>query len=204
MIPAHHPSPDIMCGYAAGALEPGFGLVVAAHVEACSACRPQLAALQAASGAALGDLPETDLAPDALARVMERLEAPPAPAAYDARPFIERLPLKPKKWITPGVWVAPVDTPHAMGNRVYILSVAPGAPTARHEHSGAEFCTVLKGAYRDGLGLFQAGDFAAADNDVEHQPVVQGQGTCVCLFATEGRLKPKGVLGRLAFAYADV
>jgi putative transcriptional regulator len=62
----------------------------------------------------------------------------------------------------------------------------------------------LKGAYRDELGLFAAGDFAAAESDLNHQPVVEGAEACVCLFATEGRLKPQGLLGRLAFAYADV
>jgi putative transcriptional regulator len=85
-----------------------------------------------------------------------------------------------------------------------LLSVAAGGLTARHEHSGAEFCTVLKGAYRDELGVFAAGDFAAAESDLNHQPVVHGEETCVCLFATEGRLKAHGLLGRLAFAYAGV
>ena len=79
-----------------------------------------------------------------------------------------------------------------------------GGLTARHEHVGAEFCTVLKGAYRDELGVFAAGDFAAAYGEFNHQPVVHGEETCICLFATEGRLKAQGLLGRLAFAFADV
>jgi putative transcriptional regulator len=203
--PRHHPSDDMLATYAAGASEPGFGLVVGAHVEACAHCRAKVAAYEAASGAALSDLPQADVANDALARVMARLdETSPPPAALDTRPLLERLPLKPRKWIAPGVWVAGVKTPHAPNNRVYLLSVAPGMPTARHEHSGAEYCTVLKGAYRDELGLFATGDFAATDEEVNHQPVVQGNEHCVCLFATEGRLKPQGFLGRLAFAYADV
>lgn len=205
MSPRHHPSPDVLAAYAAGALEPGFGLVVGAHVEVCAACRANVLTYEAASGAALKDLPQTDVAPDALARVMAKLDQTPTRAPEsDARPLLQRLPLKPRKWITPGVWVAAVDTPHAPNNRVYLLSVKPGMPTARHEHSGAEFCTVLTGAYTDELGTFSAGDFAAADDDVNHKPVAQGAGDCVCLFATEGRLKPQGFLGRLAFAYADV
>jgi putative transcriptional regulator len=100
--------------------------------------------------------------------------------------------------------VAAVDTPHAPENRVYVLSVAKGGLTARHEHSGAEYCAVLKGAYRDELGTFAAGDFGAADSDLNHQPIVQGDEDCVCLFATEGRLKAQGWIGRLAFAFANV
>lgn len=205
MTPAHHPSDDILAAYAAGALDPGFGLVVGAHVEMCAACRRRLSAFEAASGEALAALPAAALAADAFAQTLSRLDAIQAPApVIDRRPLIERLPLAKKKWIAPGVWVSAVMTPHAKDNRVYVLHVGPGKPTARHTHAGAEFCTVLKGAYRDELGLFQAGDFAAADDALEHQPKVAGDEACVCLFATEGRLKAKGALGRLAFAYADV
>lgn len=205
MNPRHHPSADVLATYAAGACEPGFGLVVGAHVEVCPHCRAQVAGFEAASGGALSEIGQADIAGDALQRVMARIDAPAAPAPKpDARPLLDRLPLKPRKWIAPGVWAAAVDTPHAPGNRVYLLSVAAGMPTARHEHSGAEYCTVLKGAYRDELGLFAAGDFAATDTEVNHQPVVQGDEACICLFATEGRLKPQGLLGRLAFTLADV
>ena len=205
MSPRHHPSEDILTGYSAGALEPGFGLVVAAHVEVCAHCRARIGAFEAISGAALKALPRADVGENALANVMARLDAPVEPvAARDVRPFIERLPLKPKKWIAPGVWVAGVDTPRAPTDRVYLLSVASGGLTARHDHSGVEFCTVLSGAYRDELGVFAAGDFAAAENELNHQPIVEGDETCVCLFATEGRLKPQGLLGRIAFAYANV
>lgn len=205
MNPRHHPLPDILAAYAAGALAPGFGLVVGAHLERCAACCAQVRTLEAASGAALAALPEVKIADDALAQVMARLDAPVSAAAKpDPRPLLERLPLRPRRWVAPGVWVAAVDTPHAPEDRVYLLSVAPGMPTARHEHSGAEFCTVLKGAYEDELGVFSAGDFAAAEGDLNHQPRVVSQEDCVCLFATEGRLKAQGLIGRLAFAFADV
>ncbi len=204
MNPRHHPSADVLAAYAAGTHEPGFGLVVGAHVEACAECRARVRAFEATSGAALEQLPQADVGVDALAKVMARLDQPLAEAQPDTRPLLERLPLGRRKWIAPGVWVAAVKTPHARDNRVYLLSVAPGMPTARHEHTGAEFCTVLKGAFRDDSGLYAAGDFAATDEHVNHLPVVEGDEDCVCLFATEGRLKPQGLLGRLAFAYADV
>lgn len=203
MNPTHHPSDDILTAYAAGALEAGFGLVVGAHVEQCVHCRQRVGAMEAASGASLEGLQSAEVAPDALDQVMARLGERAAPTP-PRKPLLERLPLRPKKWVAPGVWVAAVDTPHAPNNRVYLLRVAAGAPTARHEHSGAEFCTVLTGAYRDELGLFSAGDFAAADGELNHQPMIQGDAACICLFATEGRLKPQGLIGRIAFALADV
>lgn len=205
MNPRHHPSPDILAAYASGTLAPGFGLVVGAHVETCAVCRAQVAACEAASGAALKALPLETVGDDALARVMSRIDAAPArEARVEAGPLLERLPLKPKRWVAPGVWVAAVDTPHAAEDRVYLLSVAPGMPTARHEHAGAEFCTVLRGAFRDEVGVFRAGDFAAAERDLNHQPVVEGDEPCICLFATEGRLKAKGLIGKVAFAFANV
>lgn len=201
----HHPSTEILTAYASGTLEPGFGLVAAAHVEVCAECRARISAFEATSGAALKSLPEAKVGADALTKVMSRLETQDSTSqTHDTRPLLDRLSLKPKKWIAPGVWVAAVNTPHARDNRVYLLSVAPGMPAARHGHSGAEFCTVLNGAFRDQVGLFEAGDFAAAYDDLEHLPVVEGDEACLCLFATEGRLKAQGVLGRLAFAYADV
>ena len=205
MSPRHHPSIEILTAYASGVLEPGFGLVVGAHLEACGHCRSQARALQAASGEALRQLPEMDLAEGALARAMSRLDEPAlAPAPADRREILHRLPLRAKRWVAPGVWVAAVDTPHAADNRVYVLRVGAGAATARHAHSGMEFCTVLKGAYRDEVGLFRAGDFAAAESDLNHRPVIEGDEECICLFATEGRLKPQGMLGQVAFAIANV
>ena len=213
MTPRHHPSADILAAYAAGVHEPGFGLVVGAHVETCADCRARVGSFEATSGAALSELPQAELGADALTKTLARLDAPldvpvdvrlAKPARLDARPLLERLPLKTKRWVAPGVWAAAVDTPHAPDNRVYVLSVAKGMVAARHTHSGAEYCTVLKGAYRDELGTFAAGDFAAAGDDLDHQPIVQGAEACVCLFATEGRLKAKDWIGRLAFSLANV
>jgi putative transcriptional regulator len=205
MTPRHHPDLEILAAYAAGALEPGFGLVVGAHVHACLECRRHVHVLETASGEALEDLTPVHMRDGALSSTLARLDQEPqAPVEADDRPMLARLPLKPRRWVAPGVWVAEVNTPHAVDNRVYVLSVPGGMTAARHGHSGAEFCTVLQGAYRDETGSYAAGDFVAADHDIEHQPIVEGAQSCICLFATEGRLKPKGVVGRIAFALANV
>ena len=81
MSPRHHPSAEILATYVAGAHEPGFGLVVGAHVETCAECRSRVAAFEATSGAALNELPHIDLGVEALARTMARLDAPAPKAA---------------------------------------------------------------------------------------------------------------------------
>jgi putative transcriptional regulator len=206
MTPRHHPSAEILAAYSSGLLEPGFGLVVGVHVQSCPECGRRVRAFETISGEALGSLPPVEVGADALSRTLARLdqEAPTPERSVASRPILDRLPLKSRRWVAPGVWVAPVDTPHSAENRVYVLSVPGGMKSAHHGHSGAEFCTVLQGAYRDESGVFAAGDFAASDRDAAHQPIVEGREPCVCLFATEGRLKPTGLLGRLAFALADV
>src|SRR5262245_32740655 len=142
--PRHHPAPDTLGSYASGALGAGFALVVAAHLESCQKCRRDVGALQASSGG-----PSVELAPDARESVTAKLDGAtpdfPAPAR---RSFLERLPLKAKRWVAPGVWVTAVDAPHAAkDDRVYLLSVQPGGATALHSHTGREFCTVLRGAF---------------------------------------------------------
>jgi putative transcriptional regulator len=122
----------------------------------------------------------------------------------DKRSFLQRLPVKKRKWVAPGAWVAAVETPHGESARVYLLNVQAGFPTAHHSHEGLEFCTVLKGAFRDQSGLYRAGDFAECADDYDHQPVVEPDADCLCLFATEAKLKPKGLISKLVFMYADV
>jgi putative transcriptional regulator len=102
------------------------------------------------------------------------------------------------------VWVAKIDTPHAHEDRVYLLSAAPGAVTARHSHAGLEYTQVLSGALRDDGVIYRAGDFTERDADHVHRPDAIGDEPCVCLFATQGRLTPTGLLGRVAFMLADV
>jgi len=205
MSPRHHPAPEILADYASGMLAPGFGLVIGAHLEQCGECRSKVASLEAASGAALADLPAAAVAPDALPRIMARLDgqAAPVPTA-DRRTFFERLPLKRQRWSAPGIWVAAVDTPHAPEDRVYVVSSAPRVRSALHSHSGIEFCTVLSGGFRDGRQTYWAGDFAATDPSITHRPIAIGSERCVCLFATEGRLAPRDWIGRIAFRLGNV
>jgi putative transcriptional regulator len=100
--------------------------------------------------------------------------------------------------------VAKVDTPCDRLDRVYLLSVASGVGTAEHSHTGIEFTQILSGALDDQGTIYRAGDFCEADAAQTHRPHVSGGEACVCLFATEGRLVPKGLIGRVAFALANV
>lgn len=66
-----------------------------------------------------------------------------------------------------------------------------------HGHTGTEFTQVLVGSVSEGSEHFLPGDLAEADADVEHQPVVDLDGECICLIAMEGRMRLRGLVGRM-------
>jgi putative transcriptional regulator len=206
---SHHPADAILADYAAGRMRPGFDLVVGAHLERCAHCRARVGLFEAAAGDLMQDLEPAELSDDALAHALARLERDPVretPASRPARPrrLHERLPLGRKLRLAPGVWVQPVDVPHERGDRVYLLRVGAGLQGLHHGHHGAEFTTVLEGALVDGEAVYGAGDFCETDADVVHQPKAGPDGPCLCLIATEGRIRPLDLIGRAVRAIANV
>lgn len=201
--PHHHPSIETLTAYAAGTQRAGFDVVTAAHLSVCAQCRDHVASLECIGGAALAGTDATALSEDALAETLKRLDAP-APALKPARSIEDLISAAKRRWVAPGVWVAKIDTPHAPEDRVYMLSAAPGAATAKHSHSGLEFTQVLSGSLRDDGVIYRPGDFTERDSSHVHQPDTVGDEPCVCLFATHGRLAPTGFIGRIAFALAGV
>ncbi|HRE45297.1 MAG TPA: ChrR family anti-sigma-E factor [Terricaulis sp.] len=200
--PTHHPSLETLTRYAAGTLRAGFDFVTAVHVSKCLHCREQVAALECVGGALLHETTGAPVQEDALARTLARLDEP---AFEPEAPSLEQLLSDVKRrWVAPGIWVAKVNTPHDKGDRVFILSAAPGAATALHAHHGDEYTQILSGVLGDGETRFRAGDFVERGPEHMHQPHTIGQQPCVCLFATRGRLKPADMIGRLAFMIADV
>jgi len=201
--PAHHPSAETLAAYAAGALRPGFDVVVAAHLSGCAHCRAELRILESLGGAVLASGEDAALSDDALARAMARLDTPEE-APQPQRTLQHLLASAKRRWVAPGVWVAKVDTPYDQNDRVYMLSATPGAATAMHTHAGLEFTQVLQGALDDDGVHLRAGDFCERSSEHTHKPTATGHEPCVCLFATQGRLTPTGIIGRIAFALADV
>ena len=75
----HHPSEDVLLGYATGRLAKGMSLVVEVHMGACAACRAEVEAFEAVGGALLDSLAPVEMEPDALARALARIETRPPP-----------------------------------------------------------------------------------------------------------------------------
>lgn len=207
----HHPSDETLLRYAAGTLEPGPRIVVAVHVGGCTVCADRIGEFEAVGGTLLEEIEPTEMEADALDRVMALVDADgdgrPKAAATPGRPRADvgiRLPevldacgIGPWRWIGPGVRWSRVTLPGDVDANVMLLKVAAGRKLPEHTHVGYEYTQVLKGAFSDARGRYGPGDLDEADDDVQHQPIVDEDGECICVAAVEGQTKLRGLFGRL-------
>jgi len=208
----HHPGDDLLLALAAGTLDGAQALVVSVHLEACGTCRARLGTLQAIGGALLDAGEPAALAPGALERALQRIDAPVearerVPAPQLPRPSLPegvRWPSSLRNcgistwhWMAPGMRWSRVTLPYASAGSLFLLRIAPGWNLARHGHSDLEFTQVLCGSFDDGRAVFGPGDFDVADEGVHHQPIVQAGSECVCLAFVGDRLRFDGWLASL-------
>jgi putative transcriptional regulator len=201
----HHPTEVVLAGYASGGLADGPSLVVSAHLDRCPACRARVGLFEEVGGALLADTEATAMEPDALALALARIERPvPAPKAVPPTPAppkgatlpsaLARRGVGSRRWIGPGVWVAPVRSNTADGWRTYLLRAPRGVAVPHHGHHGPEFTVVLQGAFIDAGVVYGPGDFAESGEELEHHPAVQGDQACLCLISGHGGLRATGLL----------
>lgn len=207
----HHAKDETLMRFAAGTLAAGPAIVVNAHLAGCSACRDRVAEYEALGGALLHDIEPTPLSATALTDMLaliddeEGIDAPVAPASH-LPVEIEgtRLPdalrgcdIGRWRWIGPGMKMSRVGVPHDPDANLILLKIGPGRALPDHGHVGTEFTYVISGSFTDTFGTFRPGDLAEMDEDVEHQPIVDRDGDCICLAAMEGKMRFKGVIGRM-------
>lgn len=207
----HHPSDDTLFRYANGSLEPGPRIIVAVHAGGCATCASRISEFEAVGGSLMHDIEPDDMEPSALDHVMAKIEIDEA--ARDrlaARPRLPRadvgirLPqvlddcgIGPWRWIGPGVRWSRVTLPGDDNANVMLLKVTAGRKLPEHTHTGYEYTHVLKGSFSDARGRYGPGDLDEADDDVQHQPIVDKDGECICIAALEGQMKLRGFFGRL-------
>ncbi len=213
----HHPTDALLIGYATGALPEAFDLVVATHISMCDDCRAKLAAYEALGGAVLDEAEGVALSDDCLAATLRLISDSPSEPAPSAAPRPRRRGIFPApladyvgggeeavKWRPAGMGVRQAILPTAKDARVRLLSIPPGAAIPDHGHRGLELTLVLKGAFRDDGVIYRPGDVEVADETTEHTPVAEPGETCICLAATDARLKFSGLLPRLAQPFVGI
>lgn len=193
--------------YAAGNLPEAFGLVVATHLSMCDECRAQVESYEAIGGAVVEDdyVAMSDQSLDAcLARVSGLdLSAPPrrraqgifpAPLAEHVGGGLSAVKWKPLGFGAKQAILRVSDS----GASVRLLAIPGGAAMPEHSHRGTELTLVLQGAFRDETDRFGPGDIEVADDSLEHRPVAEEGSVCICLAATEGKLRFNALIPRLA------
>jgi putative transcriptional regulator len=100
-----------------------------------------------------------------------------------------------------GVWHHKLAT--ADGD-LRLLKVGPGRRMPEHGHGGSELTLLLRGAYSDQTGRYEAGDVADLDADTEHMPVADPTTGCICLIASERPAKFKRLWPRLVQPLAGI
>jgi putative transcriptional regulator len=200
----HHPSDETLAAFAGGALDLARRLVVASHIERCPHCQRLAGDFAVVAGAMLDKLPPTPMSANALERTLARAGQPVARSTSytsesepDLPEAIRAYPRGKWRWAGPGLQYRSIALPEGAGASLFMLKGAPGTQLPEHTHTGSELTLLLKGSYTHESGQFAQGDFEEADDDVEHQPTVDGDGECICLVALDGRLKLNGVLGAL-------
>ena len=223
MSPTHHLTDETLQDYAAGSLDAPMETLVACHLTMCARCRARSIFADAIGGSLLEDhdaAPVRVTAAEVLARAvvegrtkMPRTPPEPVSASSQAsddvpRPLGRLLPtrLDGLNWrrVAPGIRQYNLDDRHRRDGAFKLLHLAPGVTLSDHGHRDRELTYVVRGSYTDEMGRFRAGDIADLDDQNSHCPVVDRDGPCIALIATQSPVRFSGVLGRIMQPFVGI
>ena len=206
-----HPIADeFLLDHASGAASAPVSLLVASHLTLNPEARRSYRRLEALGGVMLERIEPAPTSPDALARIMARLErgAPTAPTPVETT-MVAGLPAPlgryvaggvgalPWRQVTRGVEEASLPVVGDGGEKATLLRIAAGRAIPKHTHRGLEMTLVLDGAFDDEAGHYGRGDVCVADGRIEHQPVAGTSEDCLCLVVASSPIRLTGPLMRL-------
>lgn len=201
MTIVHHLDPATLMSFAAGTLGEALSAAIAAHLDLCPTCRLEMRRLETLGGVLMQQLaPVSAAAPKPAANLPDA----PAPVRLQGDDVLPRSVvslvgggLDRVSWslVSPGVHVSRLPLSAGSDGTLVLIRIAAGQGIPEHGHGGTELTLVLSGSFRDRGGRYQRGDISDLDEEVEHQPVAEDE--CICLFASETKLKFKGILPRL-------
>jgi putative transcriptional regulator len=208
--PKHHPDQSTLLAYAAGSITESFSLLIAAHLEWCAECRAELAKAESVGGSMLEKLPQAEMSNTALTQIWNlidntpRLEQP----KRNQKP-IDELPnvlltlfpdgLEQLEWkrLTSGIKHHKLPNIDSGAGTIRLLQIEKGISIPDHTHLGSELTFILQGSYSDKTGHYQRGDLSDVDSSLNHSPIVDSEQPCVCLIATDERLRFNNMLSRI-------
>ncbi|WP_424988378.1 ChrR family anti-sigma-E factor [Microbulbifer sp. S227A] len=199
----HHVPDALLAAYAAGNLPHAFAVVVASHVSMCPQCRAGLQAHQVVGGVLLEETETVAVSAGMKDDILSLLDAPYTPEPVYERsgvypgPVMQALKGRAPRWKTLGMGVRQDILSEDRHGSVRLLYIPPGQAVPDHGHNGMELTLVLQGSFSDETGRFGVGDLEIADEELEHTPVADPGEACICLAATDARLRFNAMLPRL-------
>lgn len=211
MKPTFHPHEELLMEYASGALGESHALMVATHLSFCPVCRETVRKMETFGGEMLDQLTEAQMPASAKTALFDQLnDLPPEPlrstTSLSRGSNCEFPPLQgyltdglaSASWRRLGPAVRYADLNKGRdGADAQLIHVKAGRKSIQHTHTGDEWTLVLKGAYDDGVGRYQAGDAVFADRDTDHNPMALPQEDCICLVVIDSPIRLTGPVGRL-------
>ena len=199
----HHIPDAMLAAYASGGLPSAFSMVVAAHVSMCSECRARLGSHEIVGGMLMDEGEESLISGSMRENVFARLDEPsPVPTGprrmglYPG-PVAEAMDYREPQWRRMGGGVRSAVLRRSRDETVRLLHIPAGQAVPDHGHNGIELTMVLQGAFEDETGRFGVGDVEVADDTLEHTPVAEMSEDCICLAATDARLRFNALVPRL-------
>lgn len=196
----------LLAGYASGTLPAPLAVLVAGHLELSPVNRRYVAELESLAGRAVEDAPAMPLggrdarlsaifgagAPEPLRPAPRRdRRLPDAICRFIGHDFADI----PWKGRLPGFREFRVGDFDGLKTSVFWIRAGQKIPS--HTHDGGEVTLVMEGGFSDVLGSYERGDIAVNDSSVDHRPVADEDGDCVCFAVTDAPLRLTGVIGRL-------
>lgn len=212
----HHLPDEVLMAYAAGALPEAFNVVVATHVSLSDDSRVRLEAYDAVGGALLDTIGSVEMSEGSLEATLALISGQPQDAVLTKpqvrKPGVFPGPLQDYvggdlddvKWRSVGMGVKQSILRTTKEATVRLLYIPRGVAMPDHSHAGTEMTLVLKGAFEDEVDHFVRGDVEIADQNLHHTPVAVGDEHCICLSASDARLKFNGLLPRLAQPFLQI
>ncbi|MEM7075879.1 MAG: ChrR family anti-sigma-E factor [Pseudomonadota bacterium] len=204
----HHLSDALLMAYSAGTLPEAFSLTVATHISMCDECRARLGAYDTVGGVLMDEGEFAEMSADSFEATLARIDtghsvAPPKPVANGGifpAPLQDYVggDLDAVNWRPLGMGVKQAILETDSDATARLLFIPAGVAVPDHGHAGTELTLVLKGAFSDDHDRFARGDVEIANESVDHAPVADIGEDCICLAATDARLRFNSWLPRIA------
>jgi putative transcriptional regulator len=148
------------------------------------------------------------MAEDAVEAALARIMRAPREIAVPVRPARGILPaplqdyvggdLDAVRWRPVGMGVRQAILPTDRAASARLLHIPAGVAMPGHGHGGLEMTMVISGAFVDEGRRYGPGDVELADEATEHTPVAEAWADCICIAASDAKLRFTGLLPRLA------